>query len=292
MYEAAKKELLALIYRYGPLTPKQAATILNYRLPTLYAMASQLNRRKLLQSIPLPFLRKNHVGYGLTVEGARAAALLAGEEDGFRAKAWEKHPVQLEHVYGTNAFFVSLIAHSLTHEGEGVAEWQSTREAADQYAHFKESGKKTMLLRPDGLCTYVLPGKGRLVLHVEYDTGSENQWKLQDKLWLYGRVLPAAWRQVASVHVLFVTKIEARPKRLLRLWATLVEGPLIGRSLPNVWAISESEWNRRGVEEARWWGAGETRMRLKEMPLLPLAADAEAALLGKQPREPSPMQGR
>ncbi|CAM4448862.1 replication-relaxation family protein [Paenibacillus phoenicis] len=291
MYEAAKKELLALVYRYGPMTAKQAAIVLNYRLPTLYAMASQLNRQGLIRSIPLPFLRLNHVGYGLTAQGAKTAALLAGEEDGFRSKAWEKLPMQLEHVYGTNAFFVSLIEHSLHHKGEGITEWQSTREAAEQYAHFKESGKKTMLLRPDGLCTYVLPGRGRLVLHVEYDTGSENQWKLQDKLWLYGRVLSSAWRSVAAVHVMFVTKIESRPKRLLRLWAALGEGPLLGRPLPNVWAISESEWKRKGVEEALWWGVGESRIRLKEMPLLP-PAEADLPLLGKQPREPSPIAGR
>ncbi|MGG1314222.1 replication-relaxation family protein [Cohnella laeviribosi] len=292
MYEAAKKEMLATIYRYGPMTASQLATVMNYRLPTLYAMASQLSRQGLVRSIPLPFLRLNHVGYGLTAEGAKAAAMLAGEEEGFRMKAWEKHPVQLEHVYGTNAFFVSLIRHSLAHEGEGLTEWQSTREAAEQYASFKESGKKTMLLRPDGLCTYVLPGRGRLVLHLEYDTGSENQWKLQDKLWLYGRVLSAAWRAVTAVHVLFVTKIESRPKRLLRLWASLGEGPLLGRPLPNVWAISESEWNRRGVDEGLWWGPEGKRIRLKDMPLLPLSSDPDLPLLGKQAREPSPMLGR
>ncbi|MFC4306406.1 replication-relaxation family protein [Cohnella boryungensis] len=217
MYYSAKKEILILLYRYTMLTARQLAIVMHYQVPTIYGIICELKEQGLVRSIPLPFLRKNHVGYILTGYGAKAAASLSGEEEVFRAKDWEKEPVQLEHYYGTNAFFISLIRQSLPHSGEGLLEWQSTREAAEQYAHFKESGQKSMLLRPDGIGSYLLPDRGKLVLHVEYDTGSENQWKLQDKLWMYGRVLPSVWNAVESVHVCFVTQIEARPKRLLEL---------------------------------------------------------------------------
>ncbi|MCD1261285.1 replication-relaxation family protein [Paenibacillus athensensis] len=293
MYYAAKKEMLTALYRYTLLTAQQLATLLHYQVPTIYGMVCEMKEQGLVRSIPLPFLRKNHVGYFLTAYGARAAASLVGEEEVFRAKAWEDDPVQLEHFYGTNAFFILLIRHSLACSGEGLLEWQSNREAAEQYAHFKESGQKTLLLRPDGMASYLLPERGKLVFHVEYDTGSENLWKLQDKLWLYGRVLPSVWATVESVQVLFVTQIDSRPKRLLELWSALcVEGPLLGRKIPNVWAISETEWKQHGVADAKWLGANGERIALKDMPLLPLPPEANLPLLGKQPREASPMRKR
>lgn len=292
MYYTAKKEMLITLYRYTMMTSQQLAFVLHYQLPTIYNMAVALKEQGLVRSIPLPFLRKNHVGYILTGYGAKAAASLVGEEDVFRAKAWEDDPIQLEHLYGMNAFFVSLIRHSLAFAGEGLLEWQSTREAAEQYAHFKESGKKIMPLRPDGFGSYLLPDQGKLSLHVEYDTGSENLWKLQDKLWSYGKLLPSIWNAVESVHILFVTQIESRPKRLLELWCSLCEGPLLGKSVPRVWAIGEREWQQDGVGKALWWGTSGERLRLKEMPLLPLPPEANLPIVGKQPRERSPMHKR
>lgn len=292
MYYAAKKEMLVALYRYTMMTSQQLATVLHYQVPTIYGIVVELKEQGLVRSIPLPFLRKNHVGYILTGYGAKAAASLVGEEDVFRAKAWEDNPVQLEHFYGTNAFFVSLIRHSLLHSGEGLLEWQSTRESAEQYAHFKESGQKLAPLRPDGMGSYLLPGRGKLILHVEYDTGSENLWKLQDKLWNYGKLLPSIWNAVESVNVLFVTQIEARPKRLLELWRSLGEGPLLCKSMPRIWAISEKEWVQSGAAEALWWGTGGERMRLKDMPVLPLPPEANLPIVGKQPRERSPMRKR
>jgi hypothetical protein len=292
MYYAAKKEMLITLYRYTMMTSQQLAMVLHYQLPTIYSMVVELKEKGLVRSIPLPFLRKNHVGYILTAYGAKAAASLVGEEDVFRAKVWEDDPIQLEHFYGTNAFFISLIRHSLITSGEGLLEWQSTRESAEQYAHFKESGQKISPLRPDGMGTYLLPNRGKLILHVEYDTGSENLWKLQDKLWNYGKLLPSIWNAVASVHVLFITQIDSRPKRLLELWHSLCVGPLLGKSVPKIWAISERMWDQSGVTEALWWGTDGVRIRLKDMPLLPLPPEENLPILGKQLRERSPMQKR
>lgn len=292
MYYAAKKELLITLYRFTMMTSQQLATILHYKLPTIYGMVVELKETGLVRSIPLPFLRKNHVGYILTAYGAKAAASLVGEEHVFRAKPWEDNPIQLEHFYGTNAFFISLIRHSLLTPGEGLLEWQSTRESAEQYAHFKESGQKLSPLRPDGMGTYLLPERGKLILHVEYDTGSENLWKLQDKLWNYGKLLLSIWNAVTSVHVLLITQIDSRPKRLLELWNSLCLGPLLGKNVPRIWAISEKTWIQNGVAEAFWLGTGGERMRLKDMPLLPLPPEVNLPILGKQLRERSPMQKR
>ncbi len=292
MYYTAKKELLIILYRFTMMTSQQLATFLHYKLPTIYGMVVELKEKGWVRSIPLPFLRKNHVGYILTAYGAKAAASLVGEEHVFRAKAWEDNPVQLEHFYGTNAFFISLIRHSLLTPGEGLLEWQSTRESAEQYAHFKESGQKLSPLRPDGMGTYLLPERGKLILHLEYDTGSENLWRLQDKLWNYGKLLPSIWIAVASVHVLFITQIDSRPKRLLELWHSLCIGPLLGKNVPKVWAISEKTWIQSGVAEAFWLGTDGERMRLKDMPLLLIPSETNLPILGKQHRERSPMQKR
>jgi DNA-binding MarR family transcriptional regulator len=156
MYHTAKKEMLITIYRYTRMTSNQLAMVLHYQVPTIYGIVVELKKQGLIRSIVLPFLRKNHVGYILTAYGVKAAASLVGEEEVFRAKAFEEDPVQLEHLYGTNAFFVSLIRQSHLFTGEGLLEWQSTREAAEQYAHFKPFGQKHTPLRPDGIVSYLL----------------------------------------------------------------------------------------------------------------------------------------
>lgn len=292
MYYAAKKELLEMLYRHILLTADQAADLLNYSKKTVYSMASVLKGEGMLQSVFLPFLRMNHVGYALTREGAKAAARLTGDEEVFRSHGWKEAPVQLEHFYGTNAFFISLIRHSLTQTGEGLLEWLDSREAAERYVQTHAAGRKSRPVKPDGIGTYLLPGQGRLVFHLEYDTGTESTWRLKDKMWNYGRLLPTLWPRVDAVHVLFVTKIASRPGPLIDIWQALCAGSLSGMQLPNVWVIHEKEWMAKGVEAALWWGKDGQRIRLKDMPLLSPPADPNLPILGKHPREPSPMLRR
>lgn len=290
MYYAAKKEVLLSLYQHTILTPHQLAVLLNYRVPSIYGMVGELKKMGLLRSLPLPFLRDNQVGYVLSAYGAKAAAALCGEEDIVRPKAWDEDPIQLEHIYGTNEFFVSLIRTSLPIQSEGMVEWLCTRDAAERYAHFKNAGqKKYFPLRPDGYCTYV-SDRGRLILHLEYDTGSENLSRLQDKLWNYARVLTGVWSNVEAVHVLVLTKAEGRPDRILQLWETLCKKPLVGLRLPQVWAITEPEWNAGGFHQSHWLGKNEERKTLREMPVLPMPDHMPLAFLGKQPRERSPAE--
>lgn len=292
MYYAAKKELLEMLYRHILLTADQAATLLNYSKKTLYGMASGMKGEGMLQSVFLPFLRMNHVGYALTRDGAKEAARLTGDEDVFRSNGWKAAPVQLEHFYGTNAFFIALIRHSLKQNGEGMIEWLDPREAAERYVQTHASGRKSRPVKPDGVGIYLLPGSGRLVFHLEYDTGTESTWRLKDKMWNYGRLLPTLWPSVEAVQLLFVTKIASRPKQLIDIWEALCAGSLSGMRLPQVWAVHEKEWIAGGVEGTYWYGRGGQRLRLKDMPLLPLPSDPDLPILGKRPREPSPMLRR
>jgi hypothetical protein len=287
MYYTAKKEVILMLYRHILCTPEQLSITLRYQVPTIYGIVVELRKKGLLQSIQLSFLSRNRVAYALTAYGARAAAILAKEEEIYRPKAWEEAPVQLEHYFGTNAFFISLIRQSLPLPHEGLVEWLSTRESAERYAHFKESGKKTLPLRPDGMGTYTIQNQGRIVFHLEYDTGSENLWRIQDKLWNYGRILPDIWNEVESIHLLIVTKVENRPKQIIQLWEALREGPLAGVKLPQVWSISEREWKQKGASESEWLGAKGKRARFKEMQVLP-CLNAELPYLGKQQRDRPP----
>ncbi len=289
MYEAAKKEVLLALYQHTVLTAGQLEVLLHYRKSSIYGMMVELKRQGLVRRVPLTFLRNHRVGYALLPDGAKVAAVLSGEEQHFRQKSWQDPPVQLEHEYGANEFFISLIRHSLSREQEGMAEWLSARDAAERYAHFKSSGAKYYPLRPDGCGLYVRP-QGRLVFHLEYDTGSENLSRLQDKLLNYARVLAGIWERVESVHVLVLTKIPGRTRHILEdVWDPLLHGVLFGQRVPKVWAISEPDWIAHGPLQALWLGAGGKRQTLWEMDLLSPVSHA-LPLLGKQQRERSPAE--
>lgn len=289
MYYAAKKEVLIALYQHTLLTAKQLSVLMHYHVPSIYGMITELRQQGLVRSVPLPFLRKNHVGYCLTAYGVRAAAALTGEEHIFRPKAWEDEPVQLEHYYGVNAFFTSLICSSFSRPQEGLVEWLSARDAAERYAHFKDGGRKYLPLRPDGFGMYVACTQGRLILHVEYDTGTENLSRLQDKLRLYGQVLPGIWNEVESVHVLIVTQSEGRSERIIQQWESLCSGVFLGYRMPQVWSISERNWEQSGFANTMWLGRKGERRALPEMDMLPIVSTTGYPLLGKQKREPSPM---
>ena len=281
-----------MLYRHTLLTADQAANLLNYRPKTVYGMASALKREGLLLSLFLPFLRMNHRGYTLSLEGARAASRLTGDEESFRSGNWKAAPVQLEHFFGANDFFIALIRYSLSHTGEGLLEWLDPREAAERYVQTHGSGRKSRPVKPDGMGTYLLPGRGRLVFHLEYDTGTEATWRLKEKLFQYGLLLPKLWPRVEAVNVLVVTKIASRPQQLLEMWKGLCEGSLSGIQLPNVWVIHEKEWQLKGVKEARWRGRNGQQLRFRELPVLSLPSELSLPILGKQLREASPLKGR
>lgn len=287
MYYEAKKETLIWLYRHTLLTADQLAVSLHYRPKTIYNLISQMRKKGLIKSVLLPFLKRHHVGYTLTTKGARAGASLVGDETLFRAKMWEAGPVQLEHYYGTNAFFTDLVAHSDGNDGEGLIEWLDSRSAAERYVQIKANGQKTMPVKPDGFGMYRFPGKGRLALHLEYDTGTETLWRLKEKLVQYGELLPKIWPRVEAVHVLFVMKVPSRCKALIEMWEALCQGSLGDESLPNVYVISEEQW-KQGLGNAAWLGSDGKRLTMQEMPLLPELNHYEETPIGKQHRDAPP----
>lgn len=288
MYYEAKKETLVMLYRHTLLTAEQLAILLHYQPKTMYNIAVELRRKGLLRSVLLPFLRRNHVGYTLTAYGARAAASLAGDETVFRSKGWEEGPVQLEHFYGTNAFFIGVIGYSLNREGVGLIEWLDPRAAAERYVQPRKGRKPSAPVKPDGFGMVVLPGKGRLAFHLEYDTGTETLWRLKEKMVQYGDLLPTIWPKVEQVHVLFLTRGENRTKMLVDIWEALQRGTFSGNPLPGIWVMNEQELKERGLDDACWLGSGGKRLPLWELPLLPSLAEEAVPILGKQAREQPP----
>ena len=289
MYYEAKKETLVMLYRHTLLTAEQLAILLHYRPKTMYNIAVELRGKGLLRSILLPFLKRNHVGYTLTAYGARAAASLVGDETVFRSKAWEEGPIQLEHFYGTNAFFIEVIRYSLNREGEGLIEWLDPRAAAERYVQQRKGKKPSAPVKPDGFGMYVFPGRGRLAFHLEYDTGTETLWRLKEKMMQYGDLLPVIWPKVERVHVLFLTRGENRTKMLMDIWEALQRGTFTGDPLPCMWIMNEQDLKEKGIGEARWMGSGGQRFPLWELPLLPQLAEETIPILGKQLREQSPI---
>ncbi|MFC4767154.1 replication-relaxation family protein [Effusibacillus consociatus] len=280
----AKKEILVALYCYQMLTSQQLAILLGYKRSSMYRVGKSLQKQEAIHSLFLPFLPGHSKGYVLTASGAKAASYLYGEADTHVPRLYEEVPSQLEHLYGTNQFFIDLIAGSLQKPGEGLVEWLGTRDAADRYAKFEgPPGKKKLPLKPDGLCTYRFADGRRLMLHLEYDTGSENLWRLQDKLWNYGVLLPQVWQQVERVHVLILTKGKSRAGHIMRLWEALRMGPLAGHRLPSVWcSYEEAVWNK-GMN-SKWLGAGGSWIPLEQMATLPDNPQGDVVFLGKQLR--------
>jgi hypothetical protein len=285
MAYAEKKEILQALYRHMILTTNQLAIYLNYPLLTLDEIMEQLKEQGLVRSISLSFLEGNQVGFMLSAYGAKAAASLSGEEEVFRSKVNEHQQIQLERVYRTNAFFISLIRHSLVFKGEGLIEWQSNHEVAETYAHFKDLGQELAPLRPDGLGIYLIPGRGKLILHLQFDNSSENGMQLKDTLRNYGRWLSSIWLERGPVHVLFLTQNESRAKRLLECWHSLCKDPLFNKSDPMVWAISEKDWKQAGVSGALWSGVDGRGVLLKDMPVSPLPPESNLPIAGKRRKE-------
>jgi len=289
LYYEAKKETLIMLYRHTLLTAEQLAVSLHYKPKTMHNITSQLHQQGLVRSIPLPFLKRNHVGYTLTAFGARGAASLVGDETIYRAKAWEAGPMQIEHYYGTNAFFADLIAASFTEPDEGLLEWLDPRSAAERYVQAQPGEKRHTPVKPDGFGMYRFADQSRLAFHLEYDTGTEPLHRLKEKLLQYGILLPTIWPKVETVHILFVTKIVGRAKLITDLWASLQKGTFQFSRLPQVWAVYEPQWKQAGLNGALWCGSEDRRMRLRDMPLLPPLADRYVSVLGKQERDPPPI---
>jgi hypothetical protein len=276
----AKKEILQSLYRYMMFTTKQLAIYLHYPVSLINENVDQLIAQGLVRSMALHFLRKNQVGYILSAYGSKAAASLLGEEEVFRANISESK--QLEHIYRSNDFFIGLIKHSLHFKDEGLIEWLSDREVIETYDRIKELKQGNLPLHPDGLGIYLIPGRGKLVFHLEYTKDYENLQQLENKLWEYGNCIPSIWDERGQINVLFISQKESLPERLIKCWYSMCDDSTLNTSNPMVWCISERDWFQTGVATAQWWGAGGKQVRLKDMPLLPLPLRENFPVIGKR----------
>ena len=282
-WHQAKKEMLLALYRYQVMSPRQLALLLGYERTSIHRVASPLQRQEWISSLQLPFLMGNSKGYVLNHAGAKAAAYWYGEAEKFTFRAWENMPAQLDHSYGTNEFFIRLLECNLQCPNEGWTEWMGTRDAAERYANFDAKGKKKLLLKPDGVGTYQFANGERLIVHLEYDTGSESLWRLQEKMWNYGSVLPDVWPQAEKVNVLILTRGEGRVENMMRLWDSLRQGPLADQSCPSIWCACEEQFYAQ-ENECLWLGEANRSATWRQMPRMLALQQKRPMFLGKQRR--------
>lgn len=282
-WHQAKKEMLLALYRYQVMSPRQLALLLGYERTSIHRVASPLQLQGWIRSLQLPFLKGNSKGYVLNPAGAKAAAYWYGEAEKFTLRTWENMPAQLDHSYGTNEFFIRLMECNLRYSDEGWTEWMGTRDAAERYASFDAKGKKKLLLKPDGVGTYQFTNGERLIIHLEYDTGSESLWRLQEKMWNYGSTLPHVWPQPEKVNVLILTRGAMRVENIMRLWDSLRKGPLANQPCPSVWCACE-EYFYNQENDCLWLGEAEQFATWRQMPRMLALQQKRPLFLGKQQR--------
>jgi len=195
---------------------------------------------------------------------------------------------QVAHLYGSNQFFSSLIAVSLTRPGsEGLIEWTGMRDGGERYAVTDSKGKRRIPVRPDGIGVYRFTNGTSTVFYVEYDTGSERLWIIQDKLTQYAEHLPKFWRNPAWTSVLFITQDDHRTNRILHVWKELQTKALKGMPVPEVRVASASHLQHHGALGHVWADTGALLSSLAELPRIRNSGDEGATVLGKQPRASS-----
>ncbi len=159
-----------------------------------------------------------------------------------------------------------------------------TRDISNLYARFENNFKKMkMSIKPDGYGTYRYENGERLVFHLEYDTGSESLWRLQDKLWNYAKHLRSTWgKKIEQVHVLVITRGASRVKHILDLWVSLKEGPLLGEKTPLLYCACEKELKYQ-ENGGIWLGVNKNAIPLHQLTKLP-PKEQQLPFLGKKRR--------
>lgn len=186
-----EREVLLALYRYTMLTTKQLSVILHYHPRNVQIALRTLRNEHWADPIQLSFLEHNVKGWVLSKSGLEMAFGLTKEQRPGLLRRAGQSLTQVAHLYGSNHFFSSLIAESLTRpESEGIIEWAGMRDGGERYAVTDSKGKRRMPVRPDGIGTYRFTNGTSTVFHVEYDTGSERLWIIHDKLTQFAEHLP------------------------------------------------------------------------------------------------------
>jgi len=283
-----EQEVLLALYRYTMLTTKQLSAVCHYHPRNVQIALRTLRQEHWADPMQLSFLERNVKGWVLSKSGLEMAFGLTKEQRPGLLRRAGQSLTQVEHLYGTNYFFSSLIAESLVRpESEGLIEWIGMRDSGERYAVTDGKGKRRMPVRPDGIGTYRFTNGTSTVFHVEYDTGSERLWIIQDKLTLYAEHLSKFWRNPTWTSVLFITQDEHRASRILHVWKELQTKSLKGMPVPEVRVASVSQLQHHGPLGRVWADTNASRASLAELPRIRNSGDDGASVLGKQPRASS-----
>ena len=255
-----EREVLLAIYRYTILATKQLSLLLHYHPHNIQIAIRTLRNEHWADPIHLSFLERNVKGWVLSKSGLEMAFGMTKEQRPGLLRRAGQNLTQVEHLYGTNQFFSSLITESLVRPvSEGLIEWIGMRDGGERYAVTDSKGKRRMPLRPDGVGTYRFTNGTSTVFHVEYDTGSERLWIIHDKLTQYAEHSSKFWRNPTWTSVLFITRDDHRTTRILHVWRELQTKAFKGMPVPEVRVASVSQlrnhahWGAYGSTQARHW---------------------------------------
>lgn len=280
-----ESEIILALYRYSLLTTDQLSTLLHYKRKTVYKAFHTLKGKGWVQSFPLPFAERNVKGWTLSKSGMEVAFGITKEHRPYLLKHAGVLSGQTAHLYRSNRFFTDLIACSLAYPAsEGLVDWVGMRDSGDRYPVTTPKGKRTTPLRPDGIGTYRFEDSSEVIVHLEYDTGSEHLWVIHGKLWAYIDVLKTFWSHPSFANVLFVTQDARRSKRILELWKDMRQDAFRQQPTPNVWTTTENMLDEQGAFGPVWRNIENTGVSFLDFPRLEGGNGFRSVPFGKQVR--------
>lgn len=195
----------------------------------------------------------------------RGAALLAEWRDEDprpyikRAEHALERRFHLVHQLEANQFFIGLAAATREHPQLGLYHWVGEQAVVAAYGEAEEHGPT-----PDGWGR-LITSDCELLLHLEWDRGSEQPRRLRAKLLAYVRYF--ADRPHASANqVLLVAPTQARELQLQRLLHELTDPD---RECCRFWTTTTDLLGLAGPLEVIWSDGGQRRLALASLPGLP-----------------------
>src|SRR5579859_4859367 len=177
----------------------------------------------------------------------------------------------LVHQLGANQFFVDLAAATRGLSDFGLYHWVGEHGVANAYAEGDERGPL-----PDGWGRLLKPD-GELLIHLEWDRGTEQPRRLRAKLVAYAGYFndrPGA----GANQVLFVAPTQERERQILGLLTDYLDRD---REQCRFWTTTTALIATSGALGAVWAASGSRRVGLKEMAGLPRSERATEACVGK-----------
>ncbi len=159
----------------------------------------------------------------------------------------------LVHQLEANKFFVGLAAAARDEVNLGLCHWVGEHEIASAYAEDAEHGPL-----PDGWGRLLLPDR-ELLLHLEWDRGTEQPRRLRAKLGTYQRYFAGRPHAEAN-QMLVIVPTEAREREVHRLLRDITDAGSVSGC--RFWTTTADLVRTPGALEAIWLGRDRERISL------------------------------